>query len=128
MADTERNKHAVARLFDAFRVGDTDAFDDLIVDDYVQHDAQAANGLPAAKDYFAPVGPVAVGVHRVIAEGDLAVLVSRPSRSSRVGRRMPSCSGDRLRRRVGSARGGRRADRTPRHRRGRPPHTLRRLL
>lgn len=29
---------------------------DLIVDDYVQHDAQAANGLQAAKDYFDPVG------------------------------------------------------------------------
>jgi predicted SnoaL-like aldol condensation-catalyzing enzyme len=46
----------VARLFEAFRVGDTDAFDDLIVDDYVQHVAQAANGLQAAKDYCAPVG------------------------------------------------------------------------
>jgi hypothetical protein len=33
----------VARVFETFRVGDTDAFDDLIVDDYVQHDAQAAN-------------------------------------------------------------------------------------
>jgi predicted SnoaL-like aldol condensation-catalyzing enzyme len=76
MADTERNKHAVARLFDAFRVGDTDAFDDLIVDDYVQHDAQAANGLQAAKDYFAPVGPVDVEVHRVIAEGDLVAVHS----------------------------------------------------
>ena len=76
MADTERNKHAVARLFEAFRVGDTDAFDDLIVDDYVQHDAQAANGLQAAKDYFAPVGPVDVEVHRVIAEGDLVAVHS----------------------------------------------------
>jgi hypothetical protein len=47
----------VARLFEAFRVGDADAFDDLIVDDYVQHDAQAAaNGLQAVKDYFARSG------------------------------------------------------------------------
>jgi predicted SnoaL-like aldol condensation-catalyzing enzyme len=66
----------VARLFEAFRVGDTDAFDDLIVDDYVQHDAQAANGLQAAKDYFAPVGPVDVEVHRMITEGDLVAVHS----------------------------------------------------
>jgi hypothetical protein len=53
----------VARVFETFRVGDTDAFDDLIVEDYVQHVAQAANGLQAAKDYCAPVGPVDVEVH-----------------------------------------------------------------
>jgi hypothetical protein len=34
-----------------------------IVEDYVQHVAQAANGLQAAKDYCAPVGPVDVEVH-----------------------------------------------------------------
>jgi predicted SnoaL-like aldol condensation-catalyzing enzyme len=66
----------VARLFEAFRVGDTDAFDDLIVDDYVQHDAQAANGLQAAKDYFAPFGLVDVEVHRMITEGDLVAVHS----------------------------------------------------
>ena len=71
MADTERNKQAVARLFDAFRAGDVDAFDELIVEDYVQHNPQAANGLQAVKDFFAPVGPVDVEVHRVIAEDDL---------------------------------------------------------
>jgi predicted SnoaL-like aldol condensation-catalyzing enzyme len=76
MADTERNKHAVARLFEAFRVGDTDAFDDLIVDDYLQHDAQAAYGLQAVEDFFAPVGPVDVEVHWVNAEGDLVAVHS----------------------------------------------------
>ena len=71
MADTERNKQTVAGLFDAFRAGDVDAFDELIVEDYVQHNPQAANGLQAVKDFFAPVGPVDVEVHRVIAEADL---------------------------------------------------------
>lgn len=33
----ERNKDVVKRLFEAFRAGDTDAFDELIVDEYVQH-------------------------------------------------------------------------------------------
>jgi predicted SnoaL-like aldol condensation-catalyzing enzyme len=71
MADTERNKQTVSRLFDAFRAGDVDAFDELIVDDYVQHNPQAGNGLQAVKEFFRPVGPVDFEVHRVIAEGDL---------------------------------------------------------
>jgi predicted SnoaL-like aldol condensation-catalyzing enzyme len=71
VADMERNKQTVARLFDAFRAGDVDAFDDLIAEDYVQHNPQAGNGLEAVKEFFRPVGPVDVEVHRVIAEGDL---------------------------------------------------------
>jgi predicted SnoaL-like aldol condensation-catalyzing enzyme len=71
VADTNRNKQTVARLFDAFRAGDVDAFDELIAESYVQHNPQAANGLQAVKDFFRPVGPVDVEVHRVIAEGDL---------------------------------------------------------
>jgi predicted SnoaL-like aldol condensation-catalyzing enzyme len=71
MADRQRNKQTVSRLFDAFRAGDVDAFDDLIVEDYVQHNPQARNGLDAVKEFFRPVGPVDVEVHRVIAEGDL---------------------------------------------------------
>jgi predicted SnoaL-like aldol condensation-catalyzing enzyme len=74
MADTERNKQTVARLFDAFRAGDVDAFDDLIVENYVQHSPPLANGLQAVKDRFAPVGSVDVDVHRVIAEGDLVAV------------------------------------------------------
>ncbi len=76
MADTERNKQTVARLFEAFRAGDTDAFDELIVEDYVQHNPQAGNGLAAVKRFFAPVGPIDVEVHRVIAEGDLVAVHS----------------------------------------------------
>jgi predicted SnoaL-like aldol condensation-catalyzing enzyme len=71
MGDTERNKQTVARLFDAFRAGDVEAFDNLIAEDYVQHNPQADNGLQAVKEFFRPVGPVDVDVYRVIAEGDL---------------------------------------------------------
>jgi predicted SnoaL-like aldol condensation-catalyzing enzyme len=74
MASIEQNRRTVARIFDAFRAGDVDAFDDLIVEDYVQHNPQAGNGLQAVKDFFAPVGPVNVDVHRVIAEGDLVAV------------------------------------------------------
>jgi predicted SnoaL-like aldol condensation-catalyzing enzyme len=74
MATIEQNKQTVAQVFDAFRAGDVDAFDDLIVEDYVQHNPQAGNGLQALKDFFAPVGPVDVDVHRVIADGDLVAV------------------------------------------------------
>jgi len=76
MASIEQNKQTVAQIFDAFRAGNVDAFDDLIVEDYVQHNPQAGNGLQAVKDFFAPVGPVDVEVHRVIAEGDLVAVHS----------------------------------------------------
>jgi predicted SnoaL-like aldol condensation-catalyzing enzyme len=74
MATIDQNKEIVARVFDAFRAGDVDAFDDLIVADYVQHNPQAGNGLQAVKDFFAPIGPVDVDVHRVVAEGDLVAV------------------------------------------------------
>ena len=73
MPNTEKNKETVARVFDAFRAGDPDAFDELIVEDYVQHNPQAENGLQAVKEFFRPLGPVDVEVYRVIAEGDLVV-------------------------------------------------------
>lgn len=70
---TEANKQTVAQLFDAFRAGDTEPFAALIVEDYVQHNPQAGNGLAAVQAFFAPVGPVDVEVYRVVAEGDLVV-------------------------------------------------------
>jgi predicted SnoaL-like aldol condensation-catalyzing enzyme len=76
MATTEQNKQTVARVFDAFRAGDVHAFDELIVEDYVQHNPQADNGLQAVKDFFAPLGPVDVEVHRVIAEDDVVAVHS----------------------------------------------------
>jgi len=88
MADTERNKQTVARVFDAFRRADLDALDGLIVDDYLQHNPQAGNGRQALKDFFAPVGPVDVEVHRVIAEGDFVAVHC----NSRTGTWRPSTS------------------------------------
>lgn len=73
MTTSEQNTKTIERLFDAFRAGDTDAFDDLIVEGYVQHNPQAGNGLAAVKAFFAPVGPVDVVTHRLVAENDLVV-------------------------------------------------------
>jgi predicted SnoaL-like aldol condensation-catalyzing enzyme len=85
MATIEQNKQTVARVFDAFRAGDVAAFDDLIVVDYVQHNPQAGNGLQAVKDFFAPIGPVDVEVHRVVAEGDLVAVHSNYKTSNMAG-------------------------------------------
>jgi predicted SnoaL-like aldol condensation-catalyzing enzyme len=76
MASAEQNKQTVDRLFDAFRAGDNDAFDQLMVEDYAQHNPQAGNGREAAKAFFASAGPVDVDVHRIIAEGDLVAVHS----------------------------------------------------
>lgn len=76
MATSEGNKETVARLFDAFRAGDTAAFDELIVEAYKQHNPLAGDGLQAVKDFFAQFGPVDVDVHRVIAEGDFVAVHS----------------------------------------------------
>jgi predicted SnoaL-like aldol condensation-catalyzing enzyme len=73
---TEQNKQIVARVFDAFRAGETSAFDGLIAENYVQHNPQAGNGREAVKAFFGPVGPIDVEVHRVVAEGDLVVVHS----------------------------------------------------
>jgi predicted SnoaL-like aldol condensation-catalyzing enzyme len=70
VSDTERNKQVVARLYDAFRDGDFDAFDNLIVEEYVQHNPQGDNGLTALKEFFRPVGSIDVEIYRMIAEGD----------------------------------------------------------
>jgi predicted SnoaL-like aldol condensation-catalyzing enzyme len=74
MQSSESNKATVARLFDAFRAGDTDAFDELIVEDYKQHNPLVGNGRQTVKDFFAQFGAVDVDVHRVIAEGDLVAV------------------------------------------------------
>ena len=76
MASTESNKETVARLFDAFRAGDTQAFDELIVEDYKQHNPLAGDGLQAVKSFLGQFGPVDVEVHRVIAEGDFVAVHS----------------------------------------------------
>ena len=74
MASSDSNKETVARLYDAFWAGDTQALGELIVDDYKQHNPLVADGLQAVTAFFAQFGPVDVEVHRVIAEGDLVAV------------------------------------------------------
>lgn len=74
--NAKRNRETVERLFEAFRAGNTDAFDALIVDDYVQHNPQGRDGLSATKTFFAQLGPLDIEVHRVIVDGDLVAVHS----------------------------------------------------
>jgi len=70
------NKQTVERLFDAFRSGRTEDFDDLIVEGYIQHNPQGGDGLAAMKAVFSGLGPLKIEVHRVIADGDLVAVHS----------------------------------------------------
>ncbi len=76
MTKIERNKQTISRMLDAIRRGDVDAFDDLIVDNYVQHNPQAGNGRQSLKDFFESTGPLDIEVHRMIAEDDLVAVHS----------------------------------------------------
>ena len=76
VATATQNKQTIQRMFEAFRSGDTDAFDQLIVEDYIQHNPQVDNGLAPVKAFFAAAGPVDVEVHRIIAEDDLVAVHS----------------------------------------------------
>ena len=69
-----RNFETVERLFDAFRAGNTEAFDALIVEDYVKHNPRGRDGLRATKTAFTQIGPLDVEVHRVIVDGDLVAV------------------------------------------------------
>jgi predicted SnoaL-like aldol condensation-catalyzing enzyme len=70
----ERNKETVMRFFDAFRRGDTDIYDELLVEDYKQHNPQLNTGRDAVKAFFKPIGKIDFDVYRVIAEGDFVVV------------------------------------------------------
>ncbi len=74
MTPTERNKQTAARLYEAFRRKDLDAFDDLVAEDYAQHNPQAGNGRAALKEFVAAVGPLDVEIHRMVAEDDLVAV------------------------------------------------------
>lgn len=72
----QRNTEHALRLLDALRNNDLDALDDLVAEDYAQHNPQAGNGRQAMKDFFGSVGPLDIEVHRTVAEGSLVAVHS----------------------------------------------------
>ena len=65
--DTLGVPHAARALF---------LLEELIVEHFVQHNAQVNDGLAAVQAFFAAAGPVDVEVHRTIADGDLVAVHS----------------------------------------------------
>jgi predicted SnoaL-like aldol condensation-catalyzing enzyme len=76
MSSIEANTATVERLIAAFRSGDTAEFDELIAENYIQHNPQVPNGLAAVKEFFGGFGPVDVETYRIIAQGDLVAVHS----------------------------------------------------
>ena len=74
MTPEQDNKATVARLYQAFRAGDTAALDGLLASDFINHNPQTTNGLDASKYLFAQVGAIDADLYRMIAEGDLVAV------------------------------------------------------
>jgi len=72
-SQNEANKAIVRRLYEAFRTGNTAALDDLLADDFINHNPQTT-GLAAVKALFAPAGLGDAEVYSMIAAGDLVAV------------------------------------------------------
>ena len=71
----ERNKQVVARFFEATGGGQLHLLDDLVAEDYIQHNPNDPQGLAGVRSFFESItlpdfGPEEV---RFIAEGDFVV-------------------------------------------------------
>ncbi|MZG16356.1 hypothetical protein GTY44_23200, partial [Streptomyces sp. SID5914] len=71
MSNEQQNRQKVERLYELFRTGDVDAFDELIDEDYVQHNPFVGQGRKAMKEIFRAFGPLDIVVHRTLADNDL---------------------------------------------------------
>src|SRR5262249_56170803 len=69
----EANKAIVRRLYEAFRSGNAAALDDLLTDDFINHNPQTT-GLAAVKALFAQAGLIDAEVYSMIAAGDLVAV------------------------------------------------------
>lgn len=74
MSDAPTNRAVVERLFAAMCSGDLAVVDELVAEDFVQHNPQVPSGRAAFRDFLAAVTPVEATVHRVIADGDLVAI------------------------------------------------------
>jgi predicted SnoaL-like aldol condensation-catalyzing enzyme len=70
----ETNKAVVSRLYEIFKAGDAAALDEVLAEDFINHNVQTQNGLTASKAVFAQVGAIDAQIFRMIAEGDLVAV------------------------------------------------------
>ena len=72
----EHNKQVVARFFEAVGGGNLHLLDELVAEDYIQHNPQAGQGREGVRQFFEKMLPMPdFGEETVhfIAEGDLVV-------------------------------------------------------
>jgi predicted SnoaL-like aldol condensation-catalyzing enzyme len=73
-AQTSETKAVVARLYEAFNAGDTEALGELLADDMINHNPGMTNGRVVSQAALRQIGSMKVEVHRIIAEGDLVAV------------------------------------------------------
>jgi len=81
MADIEKNKRAVLTLYETvFRSHDFSRLDEIMRDDYIQHNADCPQGkagfVQFFEEIFAGIPDFAYTMNRIVAEGDLVMMWS----------------------------------------------------
>jgi predicted SnoaL-like aldol condensation-catalyzing enzyme len=81
MADIEKNKRAVLVLYETvFRGHDFSRLDEIMRDDYIQHNADCPQGKAGFvrffEEIFAGIPDFAYTMNRIVAEGDLVMMWS----------------------------------------------------
>lgn len=74
MSDTSTNRDVVERLFAAMCVGDLAVIDELVSEDFIQHNPQVPSGREAFRAFIAAVAPVEAKVYRVLADENLVAI------------------------------------------------------
>ena len=81
MADIEKNRRAVLTLYETvFRSHDFSRLDEIMRDDYIQHNADCPQGkagfVQFFEEIFAGIPDFAYTMNRIVAEGDLVMMWS----------------------------------------------------
>ena len=74
VSNASTNRAVVERLFAAMCAGDLAVIEELVADDFIQHNPQVRSGREAFCGFIAAVAPVEAKVYRVLADGDLVAL------------------------------------------------------
>lgn len=74
MSNISTNRAIVERLFAAMCAGDLAVIDELVADDFIQHNPQVPSGREAFRGFIASVAPVEARVYRVLADADFVAL------------------------------------------------------
>ena len=71
-----RNRATLYRLLEIAAAQEWDRLDEVMVENYRQHNPNGLDGVAATKEHLSQLGPLESQVHRIIAEGDLVAVHS----------------------------------------------------